>query len=146
MQQKHEKEIFHSFMSLLRRKLQIQQTQLSLYETLGGKKNKWKCGLPWWLSGEEMPASAGDTGSVPGPRRIMPWSNSAHAPQQLRLSSRAWEHDYWTHTPQRLQSMHPGACALQQERLLQWETHNRIWPSLASTREKAQTAMKAQYS
>ena len=38
MQQKHEKEIFHSFMSLLRRKLQIQQTQLSLYETLGGKK------------------------------------------------------------------------------------------------------------
>ena len=38
MQQKHEKEIFHSFMSLLRRKLQIQQTQLSLYETLGEKK------------------------------------------------------------------------------------------------------------
>ena len=33
-------------MSLLRRKLQIQQTQLSLYETLGEKKNKWSAGFP----------------------------------------------------------------------------------------------------
>ena len=26
-------------------------------------------GLPWWLSGKESPAIAGDVGSIPGSRR-----------------------------------------------------------------------------
>lgn len=76
MQQTHEKEIFHSFMSLLRRKLQIQQTQLSLYickQTLGGR------------NGSE---------GFPGDRVAMrccqwrghgfsPWSKEDHAMEQL---------------------------------------------------------------
>ena len=27
----------------------------------------YKIGLPWWLSGKDPPANAGDMGSVPGP-------------------------------------------------------------------------------
>ena len=27
----------------------------------------YKIELPWWLSGKDPPASAGDVGSVPGP-------------------------------------------------------------------------------
>ena len=30
--------------------------------------------IPWWLSGKESPATAGDTGSIPGLRR-------SHMPQ-----------------------------------------------------------------
>ena len=29
-------------------------------------KNRW---LPWWLSGKESPANAGDVGSIPSPGR-----------------------------------------------------------------------------
>ena len=33
-------------------------------------------GFPWWLSGEESPASAGDMGLIPGPGEShTPWSN-----------------------------------------------------------------------
>lgn len=39
-----------------------------------------------------MPAKAGDTGSVPGPGRFhMPWSNSAHAPQLVSLGAATTE-------------------------------------------------------
>ena len=32
--------------------------------------------LPWWLSGKELPASAGDIGLIPGLGRFhMPWGN-----------------------------------------------------------------------
>ena len=37
-----------------------------------------KCieGLPWWLSGKELPANVGDVGSIPGPGRFhLPQSN-----------------------------------------------------------------------
>ena len=38
------------------------------------KETVW--GLPWWLSGEESPASAGDMGLIPGPGEShTPWSN-----------------------------------------------------------------------
>ena len=33
-------------------------------------------GLPWWLSGKESAANAGDTSSIPGPGRFhMPWGD-----------------------------------------------------------------------
>ena len=30
-----------------------------------------QCGLPWWLSGKESAANAGDTGLIPGLGRIL---------------------------------------------------------------------------
>ena len=50
----------------------------------------------WGFSGgavvENLPASAGDTGSSPGlGRSHVPWSNEARAPQLLSLRSRACE-------------------------------------------------------
>ena len=43
-------------------------------------------GLPWWYSGLESDASAGDMGSIPGPGRF-------HMPQSLRVTTTE------THTP-----------------------------------------------
>ena len=44
-----------------------------LWESLVGKGDAQKkhvlAKLPWWVSGEEPPANAGDTGSIPGLRR-----------------------------------------------------------------------------
>ena len=34
------------------------------------KKKKKGTGLPWWLSGYESPANAGDMGSIPDPGRF----------------------------------------------------------------------------
>jgi len=35
---------------------------------------------------KNLPANAGDTGSIPGPGKFhMPWGNKAHAPQLLSL-------------------------------------------------------------
>ena len=49
-------------------------------------------GLPWWPSGKNPPASAGDMGSFPNLERPhMPWSNSVHAPQLLSLWFTAWQ-------------------------------------------------------
>ena len=40
--------------------------------------------LPWWLSGKDQPANAGDMGSIPGPGRFhMLQSNEAGVPQLL---------------------------------------------------------------
>ena len=50
---------------------------------------------------KNSPANAGDTCSIPDLERPhMPWRNSAHAPQLLRLWSRTWE----------LQLLSPGAA------------------------------------
>ena len=58
--------------------------------------------LPGGLVFKNPPANAGDTGPIPGLRRFhMPRGNWAHVPQLLSLHSRA--------------------CALQQEKPLQWE-------------------------
>ena len=41
---------------------------------------------------KNLPANAGDTGSIPGVGRShMPWSNWARVPQLLSLCSGAWE-------------------------------------------------------
>ena len=54
------------------------------------------------------PASAGDTGSSPGPGRShMPWSNKPHEPQLLSLHATTTE------------ACVPRARALQQEKPLQ---------------------------
>ena len=44
---------------------------------------------------KNLPANAGDMGSIPGPGRShMPQSNEVHAPPLLRLHSRAQSHNY----------------------------------------------------
>ena len=49
-------------------------------------------GFPGGAVDKNLPANAGDTGSIPGPGRShMPWSNEARAPQLLSLRSRARE-------------------------------------------------------
>ena len=65
-------------------------------------KNK-RLGLPWLLSDKKknLPANAGDVGSIPGPARPhRPWSNQTCAPQLSGLCSRAWRHNYKAHLPQ----------------------------------------------
>ena len=69
------------------------------------KQTFW--GLPWSLSDENLPASAGDIALVPDSGGShMPPSNLAHAPQLLNLCSRVWE-------PQLLKPEGPRALALQ---------------------------------
>ena len=71
---------------------------------------------------KNLPANAGDTGSIPGlGRSHMPWSNAAHMPQLLSLHSRA-------HEPQLLRPLTtttgvpaPRARVTQQEKPPQWE-------------------------
>ena len=64
--------------------------------------------------GNNLPASAGDIGSIPDPGRShMPRGSSACEPQLLGLCSRAWE-------PQLLKPARPGAGAAQ-ETPLRWE-------------------------
>ena len=91
------------------------------------------------------PASAGDTGSSPGPGGShVPRSNEARAPQLLSLCSRARE-------PQLLSpgAAAAGACALWRERPLQWEACARqrgVAPWLTATRESPRAATKTQHS
>ena len=63
-----------------------------------------------WLGGH-LPMQ-GDMGSRPGPE----WF---HMPQATESMS----NNYWAHAPQLLKPEHPWACALQQEKPLQWEAH-----------------------
>ena len=66
---------------------------------------------------KNMPASLGDTGSIPGLGKFhMPWSKQTHAPQLLSLCSRA-------HALQLLKPMGPRVHAPQQEKPTQWEAH-----------------------
>ena len=70
------------------------------------------------------PANAGDMGSIPGPGRShMPWSNKSHAPQLLRLRSGACELQLLSLYATTTEAHMPRACALQQEKPLQWESH-----------------------
>ena len=74
------------------------------------------------------PANAGDTGSSPGPGRSnMPWSNWARAPQLLNLHSRAREPQLLSPRATTTEAHAPRACALQQEKPLQWEAHTPQW-------------------
>ena len=76
---------------------------------------------------KNLPAIAGDMGSIPDPRRShMPWSDKARVPQLLSLCSRA-------HAPQRLKPVRPRARALQQEKPPPREAHAsqpENWPHL----------------
>ena len=55
-------------------------------------------GLSWGSVVENLPASAGDMGSIPGPRSShMPWSNEACVPQLLSLCSGAPEPQLLSH-------------------------------------------------
>ena len=69
-----------------------------LYANISKNIDKQLCvkntlqGLPWWLSGKESPASAGDLGLIPDSSGFhIPRSNQACAPQLLILCSGAWE-------------------------------------------------------
>ena len=86
--------------------------------------------VPFSFPGGSMvknpPANAGDRSSIPGPGRShMPWSNQAGAPQLSSLGATTTE-------PRRAQ-----ACALQQEKPLQWE-------DCQCKQRKAYAAMKTQ--
>ena len=62
---------------------------------------------------KNLPASAGDMGSIPDPGRShIPQSNVARVPQLLSLCSRAQE-------PQLLKPVYPRARVPQQEKTLQ---------------------------
>ena len=67
-------------------------------------------GFPGGSGEKNPPASAGDTGLIPGwGRSYMPWNNQVCAPQLLSPCSRAW-------VLQLLKPACPRACALQREK------------------------------
>ena len=77
------------------------------------KRNKF-LGFSGGSAVKNPPASAGDTGSIPGLMRShMLWSNKARAPHLLSLCARARE-------PQLLKPVCPRARPPQQEKSLQW--------------------------
>ena len=102
-------------------------------------KKKQVPGLPWWHSGN-LPANAGDMGSIPGPGRShMPQSNKARVPQLLSLCSRARE-------PQLPKPKCPRARTLEQEKPPQGETRTRQLERspYSSQLEETRTAVKTQ--
>ena len=66
---------------------------------------------------KNLPANAGDTGSIPGPGRShMPRSNEAHVPQLLSLCSRAHEPQLLSLRAATTEVCAPRARAPQQEK------------------------------
>ena len=61
---------------------------------------------------KNLPSSARDTGSIPGPGRFHNYWACALEPGSCNC---------WTHVPQLQKSTYPGAHAPQQEKPLQWE-------------------------
>ena len=76
---------------------------------------------------KNLPASAEDTGSIPGPERLhMPWSKQAHEPQVPSVPAPATE------------GRVPGACAPQQEQSPQGEActpHQGVAPARCNYRK-----------
>ena len=71
---------------------------------------------------KNLPANAGDKGSIPGPGRShMLQSNKARAPQLLSLHSRAHEPQLLSPRAATTEAHVPRACVLQQEKPPQWE-------------------------
>ena len=65
--------------------------------TLKCIKKKLRCGFPWGSGVKNLPASAGDTGLIPGlgtAHRAL--SNQARVPKLLSLCSKAWELQLWS--------------------------------------------------
>ena len=91
---------------------------------------------------ESLPASAGDTGSSPGPGGShMPRSNWARAPQLLSLRSRACEPQLLK--PMRLELVFRGGRGHRNEKPVQC---NEDWPPLAAVSRTPRAAGKAQHS
>ena len=66
---------------------------------------------------KNLPAKAGNVGSIPGlGRSHMPWSNKVHVPQLLSLCSRARELQRLSPHALTAESHMPRACALQQQK------------------------------
>ena len=55
--------------------------------------------LPWWLSGKNLPANAGDTGLIPGFGRSSKEGKGTHS------NILTWERNPWTEEPGGLQSV-----------------------------------------
>ena len=77
-------------------------------------------GFPSGSVVKNLPANAGDTGSIPGlGRSHMPLRNKACTPQLLSLEPRS--HNYWAHTPHQQEKPLPReSYALQLERSPHW--------------------------
>ena len=98
-------------------------------------------GFPGGSVVKNLPANAGDTGSVPGPGRShMQQSNSAQAPWLLGLCSRAWELQLW-------QPACPRVPAPQQEKPCNEKSIHRNWRVAPACRNprKASVATKTQH-
>ena len=73
-------------------------------------------GFPIGSVVKNLPANAGDMGSIPGQgRSYILWSNEAPA-QLPSLYSRVQELQPWIHVPQLFKPGCPRACATQQEK------------------------------
>ena len=118
-----------------------QHSQISKYIFLK-KRKKERRDIPGGTVDKNPPASAGDMGSMPGLGRFhMLWSNWAHAPQLLlSLCSRACKAQLPSPRTAATESCAPRACALTQQKPLQWEGHaQQLESSLYSQQlEKAQ--------
>ena len=72
--------VYQVFYSIIRERLtfsnyaDFREKNISFYAIKFKHNSSWKTtpltynhGLPWWLSGENLPANAGDIGSIPHP-------------------------------------------------------------------------------
>ena len=88
---------------------------MAIYQPRRGWRRSQSWDFPDGSAIRNPSASAGDTASIPDPRRShMQRSSWAPASQTLSLCSRVTE-------PQLLKSAYPRACAQHQEKLPQWE-------------------------
>ena len=77
----------------------------------------FRSGFPGGAVVKNLPASAGDMGSGPGPERShVPQSNEAHAPQLLSLRSRDRKPQILSPHATTTEALTPRACAPQQEK------------------------------
>ena len=101
-------------------------------------------GFPVGSVVKNLPANAGDMGSIPNPGRShRPWSNGARVPQLLSLCSRARELRLLSHVPPLLKPAHPGAGAPPQEEPPRWEAHSPQWEkNLCNSEDPAQPEIR----
>ena len=99
-----------------------EKTLLSL--SLAFFRSLFKChfseGLPWWLSGEEATATAGDMGSILGPGR-------SHIPRRTKSEHQ----NYWS--PCTLESL---GSTREATAMISLSNETREWPLLAANNEK----------
>ena len=109
-------------------------------------------GLPWWLSNEKhLPANSGDMGPSPDLGRCQGITKPV-CHNSWPSTPEPVSHNYWAHMHQLLKPKNPRACALQQQRLKQWEALTpqlessprslQLEKSLCSSEDSAQTKNK----